>query len=202
MAKTTRTFVAIPIPQVDRREAGAAPGPAGPAGSRRAWTTTLPFHMTLAFLGDVAETDLNAVCKAVAQACRSVPRVRARLEGWEPSPAPQGRVSSGPGCGLPRHGCSRAAKGASSRPSQLGYRPDDERFTPHATLGRIRPDRRGPSPARPDRDPRRRCRTGPAARSRVGEVVTFASTLDPGRARLCPARPGPAHRGKPNAPSS
>ena len=78
--------------------------------------------------------------------------------------------------------------------TDAGYRPDDQRFTPHVTLGRIRSDRRG-------RDPLdlttilQPYLTWSAGTFRVGEVITFLHTHTR-RPRVCPARPGPAFREK------
>ena len=44
--------------------------------------------MTLAFLGDVAELDLNRVCQAVAAAAAPFPRFDLRLEGVGAFPEP------------------------------------------------------------------------------------------------------------------
>ena len=198
MPKTTRTFIAIPIPAPLGEKLTRLQSLLAPQVPAARWTTTLPFHMTLAFLGDVhrhrPERRLQGGGPGLrARSVRSSCVSRASA----PSPARQGRVSSGPGCKpsepwcLP--GCRRPGPGSLTR---VGYRPDDQRFTPHATLGRIKPDRRRPAARRPHRDPRAAIRTGPEARSRVSEVVTYASTLSPGRTRLCPARPGSPDREK------
>ena len=134
MPKTTRTFVAIPIPAPLGEKLVRLQGLLAPQVPAARWTTTLPFHMTLAFLGDVADTDLNAVCKAVAQACESVARVRAAASrAWGLSPARQDRESSGPGCGLPSPRCLQGCRRAWSRRSRrsaTGPTTSDSRPTP------------------------------------------------------------------------
>ena len=47
-----------------RARAAASRARAGVAGCR--WTTTLPFHLTLAFLGDVPNRDVDEICQVVA----------------------------------------------------------------------------------------------------------------------------------------
>src|SRR4051794_38316409 len=81
MPRTTRTFIAVPIPaplgeKLTRLQTHLAHAVAGVR-----WTTTQPFHMTLAFLGDVDEVDLNQVCNAVGEAVRPFPRFDVRIEG-------------------------------------------------------------------------------------------------------------------------
>jgi 2'-5' RNA ligase len=67
-------------------------------------------------------------------------------------------------------------KAISLNVARIGYRPDAERFTPHATLGRIKADRRGPSP--PDLTKvLSSYQTWEAGVFTVSDVTTFASTL-------------------------
>ena len=60
----------------------------------------------------------------------------------------------------------------------VGYRPEDLRFTPHVTLGRIKSDRRGQQPLDLTAilEP---YQTWSGGTFSVNEVVTFASTLTP-----------------------
>src|SRR5262245_8458674 len=88
MPRTTRTFIAIAIPaplgeKLTRLQAQLAPSVPGVR-----WTTTSPFHVTLAFLGDVDERDLNDLCKAVAEASAGIPRFEASVEGVGAFPDP------------------------------------------------------------------------------------------------------------------
>ena len=67
MRETTRTFVAIPIPdplgpQLRRGKTALAPDVPGCR-----WVEPA-LHITLAFLGDVPSRDLNELCLAVAAA--------------------------------------------------------------------------------------------------------------------------------------
>ncbi|CEF48431.1 unnamed protein product [uncultured bacterium] len=179
MPRTTRTFIAIPIPaplgeklsRLRTQLALAVPG--------ARWTATEPFHMTLAFLGDVAELDLNEVCRAVGEAAGPFPRFDLRLEGVGAFPGPaRPRVIW---AGLtaddlsPLHAMQQAVARAAAG---VGYRSDDQRFNPHITLGRIKSDRRGPSP--PDLTKAlERYRTWTGGSFTVREVVTFGSTLTP-----------------------
>ncbi len=53
--------------------------------------------MTLAFLGDVQDIDLNRVCKAVAAACEPFAPLELKPQGVGAFPAPRGRACSGSG---------------------------------------------------------------------------------------------------------
>ena len=169
-----------PHPGPARREALPAPGATCTRGPGcRDWTATEPFHMTLAFLGDVAELDLNRVCKAVAEAAAPFPRFDLRLEGVGafPGPARPRVIWAGVTADdlSPLHAVQQAVARAAA---EVGYRPDDQRFSPHITLGRVKSDRRGPGP--PDLTKTlERLRGWTGGSFTVREVVTFGSTLTP-----------------------
>src|SRR4051794_3152420 len=89
MPQTTRTFVAVPVPgKLGEKLAPlqSLPGeecPRGPSGP------PVHFHLTLAFLGDVENTDLDAVCRGVAGAAAAFGPLELRLEGLGTFPAPE-----------------------------------------------------------------------------------------------------------------
>jgi 2'-5' RNA ligase len=177
MRESTRTFIAIPVPDpVGQQLAGwqRALAPEVP-GCR--WVENQPFHLTLAFLGDVPNRDLSELCLSVAAAAEPFGRFDLRVEGLGAFPNPaRPRVvwagitadDLGPLADL-RKEIVRAA-------TQAGYRPDDPRFHPHVTLGRIRSDRGRPSDL--TEIIRREQARGAGAFPAV-EVVTYASTLGP-----------------------
>ncbi len=179
MAKTTRTFVALPVPSALGEKLTRLQSLLAPKVPAARWTATLPFHMTLAFLGDVPDNDLNTVCKAVAEATLPFSCFELLLEG----------VGAFPNLARPRvlwAGLTATdlaplldlQKSIAKKVTEAGYRPDDQRFTPHVTLGRIRSHRRGQDPLdlttilQP-------YLTWSAGTFRVGDVITFASTITP-----------------------
>jgi 2'-5' RNA ligase len=179
MAKTTRTFIALPVPaslggQLTRLQTLLAPKV--PAAR---WTSTLPFHMTLAFLGDVQDNDLNTVCKAVAAACLPFAPFELVLEsvGAFPNPA-RPRVLWAGLTATDTSPLLELQQAIVKQVSAAGYRPDDQRFTPHVTLGRIKSDRRGQDSLNLTTILQPYL-TWSAGAFRVAEVITFASTHSP-----------------------
>jgi 2'-5' RNA ligase len=179
MPRTTRTFIAVAIPaplgeKLTRLQSQLAPSVPGAR-----WTATSPFHVTLAFLGDVDDLHLNDLCTAVAGATVVIPRFEARVEGVGAFPDANrprviwaGVATADPTSWQELH---RATVHAATK---TGYRPDDQRFHPHITLGRLKSDRRGPRP--PDLTPvLERHRAWSGGSFTVGEVITFGSTLTP-----------------------
>ena len=178
MPKTTRTFVAIVIPGPQGEKLTRLQQQLAPTIPAARFSTSPPFHLTLAFLGDVADADLNAVCRAVAEACGPFPVMDLRLVARRafPSPARPRVIWAGLAAadGPPLADLHNAIGHALKR---IGYRPDD-RFTPHITLGRIRQDRQG------GRSPDltrilQPFQSWSGGSFPVSEVVTFASTLAP-----------------------
>ena len=68
MRETTRTFIAIPIPDSIGRNLVQLQTKLAPEIPDCRWTASSPWHMTLAFLGDVRNRDLNELCLAVGSA--------------------------------------------------------------------------------------------------------------------------------------
>ena len=90
MARTTRTFIALPVPSALGEKLTRLQSLLAPKVPAARWSSSPPFHMTLAFLGDVPDNDLNTVCKAVAEASLPFSPFELRLEsvGAFPNPAP------------------------------------------------------------------------------------------------------------------
>jgi 2'-5' RNA ligase len=141
------------------------------------WSSSLPFHVTLAFLGDVPDNDLNQVCKGVAEASLPFSCFELCLEGVGVFPSPaRPRVLWAGLTATEMTPLADLQKAIVKKVTAIGYRPDDQRFTPHVTLGRIRSDHRGK--VSPDLTSILQDHiTWSAGTFVVREVVTFASTL-------------------------
>src|SRR4051794_18590310 len=81
MASTTRTFIAVTVPEATGQKVLRLQMLLAPDLPGVNWSTTSPFHITLAFLGDVEATDLNLVCRATAAAAAALSPFDLRLEG-------------------------------------------------------------------------------------------------------------------------
>jgi RNA 2',3'-cyclic 3'-phosphodiesterase len=199
MRETTRTFIAIPISDPVGQELARWQREFAPEVPGCRWVESQPFHITLAFLGDVPSRDLNRLCLSVAAVVEPFVRIELKVEGLGAFPSPaRPRVvwagitadDAGPLSAL-RDAVVGAAK-------QAGYGPDDLRFHPHVTLGRMKPDRGRPCDLT---ELIRRQQARFAGTFPVVEVVTYASTIDARgpsyaplhRARLKGKKAGPAH---------
>jgi RNA 2',3'-cyclic 3'-phosphodiesterase len=132
-----RTFVAFDLDRSLRRAGRAIIQRMAPAGSLVKWVDPENLHLTLKFLGDVPETELYAVCRAVERAvgelepfrveCRGVgafPSVERPRTIWLGVEDPEGRM-------VDLQARVEQQLGALGFPSEL--RP----YVPHITLGRV-----------------------------------------------------------------
>jgi 2'-5' RNA ligase len=177
MASTTRTFIAIAVPEVLGQKLTRLQTLLAPDLPGARWTTTMPFHLTLAFLGDVDDTDLVEVCRTSAASVAKFEPFSIRLEGLGTFPSPtRPRVVwvgvTGPGLGQLETLQKEVVKAVRA----IDCPPDDDRFHAHVTLGRLKPGR-GPSP---DMDPLlKHYRTWAAGSFTVAEAVVYSSSFTP-----------------------
>ena len=193
MPRTTRTFVAIAVPDLLGAKLTRLQRLLAPEIPGARWSETPPFHLTLAFLGDVADVDLKPVCEAVAEASADFEPFELRLEGLGVFPDPaRARVAwvglTGPGLSALAELRERVARAATSTLSL----PVDCAVLPARHPGPAQG--RSAEPPRPHPPPE-------ALSDLVGGVVPrdrgrhVRLDLDPGRARLRQARDGPVAGG-------
>ncbi len=199
MRETTRTFIAIPIPEPIEKKLVRRQSELTPKVPGCKWTAGLPFHITLAFLGDVRNNDLNELCLAVAAAVEPFGRFDLQVEGLGAFPSPQKPRVIWAGVTAPNLNplldLREAVVGAATR---VGYRTDDPRFHPHVTLGRIKSDRGSVCDLTKVVERGQDWSMGSVP---VVEIVTYASTLDAGgpiyaplgRGQLKGQKTGPSH---------
>ena len=100
--------------------------------------------MTLAFLGDVPNRDLDGLCEHVASSVRFFEPLELRFLGLGafPSPVRPRVLWTGVSATAPER-LKEIREAVVAAAALGGYRVDDERFHPHVTLGRFKPGRRG-----------------------------------------------------------
>jgi 2'-5' RNA ligase len=177
MPSSSRTFIALPIPHVQRTRLGRLQGLIAPEVPNARWTEPDQFHLTLAFIGDVPDVDLNQFCRAVAGAAVAFDPFVINLQslGAFPDPGRPRVVWVGvTGPGLEVLGPLREAVATAA--VEAGYPPEDDRFHPHVTLGRIK-SKRGQEVEIARLIPH--YRSWAAGQFTVSEVIVYASTLTP-----------------------
>jgi 2'-5' RNA ligase len=177
MAETTRTFVALAVPEPLGASLVRLQQELRPQIPGCRWVSAAPFHATLAFLGDVHNRDLKEICGAVVAAARSFEPIQLELCGI--GAFPHARKPRVIWAGLTAPDLKplfelRAAVALAV--SRAGYAPDDQRFHPHVTLGRMKTEgRSGPDFS----ELLARHGRWSAGTFSIRELITFASTLSP-----------------------
>ena len=178
MASTTRTFLAVAVPEALETKLTRLQQQLAPTLVDVRWSAAPPFHVTLAFLGDVAVADLNTVCKAVVASAAGFAPFMLRLEGLGvfPNPArPRVLWTGVGGAGVETLGELHAALGETI--ARLNYRGDGRTYQPHVTLGMFKPGGGGdPSANQALNHMLGHYKTWRAGPFSVTEVVAFSST--------------------------
>lgn len=180
MAESTRTFIAVEVPEAQREELARLRDRLAPELRGAKWVARTQYHATLAFLGDVSNPDLDAILGAVGEAARAVGPLELRLAvlGAFPNPGRPRNLWVGlDGAGLTGLERLHAALGrALSNAGQASGGRND--FSPHVTLARFKT---GPGrPAAPDlRGLLPRYAGWSSEPFTIAEVVAFASELRP-----------------------
>jgi 2'-5' RNA ligase len=145
MGNCTRTFFAIEIPERLGQELERLQAELAAEVPDCRWAKTRPFHMTIAFLGDVQDRDLDRLHELVAASVRHIEPMDMRLVGLGAFPVPNRPkvLWVGASTSVPER-LEDIRESVVKATARGGYRAQDERFNPHVTLGRFKPGRRGP----------------------------------------------------------
>jgi 2'-5' RNA ligase len=174
MPATTRTFIAIALPHdqavaLDRLCQGIAPETPG-----WRWVPPGHFHITLSFLGDVADTDLDNLNRAITAAAAQIEPFELEPAGLGAFPDPRRPRTLWAGIrgpGLDARG--RLQEAVVEAANRAGHPPEDQRFHPHITLARSKASRGGLGPLIDGHQ------GWSAGLFLVREVIVFASRLGP-----------------------
>ena len=174
---SARTFVALPIPEIQRTRLGRLQSLLAPDLPDTRWVTPDHFHLTLAFLGDVPDLDLAPVCRAVGDAVKEFARLTLNLQSLGAFPDPERPRTVWVGLAGPNHaGLMDLQAAIAESVAAVGYPAEGDRFTPHLTLGRLKGGKRGEVNVVKQVA---HFRTWSAGNFEAAQVVTYASTIAP-----------------------
>jgi 2'-5' RNA ligase len=136
-----RTFIAVDPGKPIRDRLLTLQETLARTGTEVKWVEADNLHVTLLFLGEVDDREVHKVCRLVADGVQEQPGFPMTVEtvGCFPSPRRPRVVWAGVGDGA-QPLC--AMHDALEEPlTELGYRREERRYTPHITLGRVKSDR-------------------------------------------------------------
>ncbi len=172
MSRPARTFVAIKVPDDRAEKLQRLQTLIAPTLTGARWVEPDKFHVTLAFLGDVPDEDLNPICIAVAEAVKDFRPIDLAILGLGVFPDQERPRVVWAGLEGEIEAMGAIQKAIVAAVTNAGYPPDDDRFHPHITLGRLKPKRDETTDCGPLLRHHERWRGGSF---HVSEVVTFAS---------------------------
>lgn len=142
MAAPIRTFIAIELPNAHHRalsDLQAQLKRERPARYVR-WVAPENIHLTLKFLGDVDETKMPALQRAVAAACAGIAPFTLTIGGAGAFPNTRRPNVIWVGIGGEVEMAARLGKKIDDACAALGFAPEERPFSPHLTLGRVKRD--------------------------------------------------------------
>lgn len=150
MSSATRTFIALTLPEPARRAMTRLQEELSPKLPSFRWTRTDQLHLTLAFLGDVPSERLAALGEAVDAAVTPFGPLSLAITGLGAFPTPTRPSVVWVGLvGDDLDALRRLREAVALAARSAGTPPADDRFTPHVTIGRLRPGRGRPPDLRP-----------------------------------------------------
>jgi len=136
-----RLFVALELDERAKALLAECQKALGQFDSIVKWVRPEQIHLTLKFLGEVSEGQLQSICNAL-ESLAIHPPVTFTVSGlgWFGSPASPRVVWAG--VQEPTGRLESLQKACEVRLAELGFRPEDRPFSPHLTIGRVK--RSGP----------------------------------------------------------
>jgi RNA 2',3'-cyclic 3'-phosphodiesterase len=141
-ARHRRLFVALDPDEAVRAGVAAAIASlrlaAGPAGRQLRFGDPATVHLTLRFLGDVAEARVESVAAAVAAAAAESRPLSLEVRGAGAFPSPRRARVAWLGLGGDLAPLAALAAGLDRHLAPLGFAAESRPFTPHLTVARAR----------------------------------------------------------------
>lgn len=171
-----RTFIAIDIAPSIRRRLLAAADKIDQQDVKVRWTADENIHITLKFIGDVEDSELNDLCQAAVQVAEGIDPFELSVCGLLCQP-PAGRQLRMVWAGVEDSSGSLAAlhKALEDAVAELGFAREHRKFNPHLTLGRVK------FAPEPDavRESVARSAENDFGTQQCDEIVVYTSTLAP-----------------------
>ena len=143
-----------------------------PGQTRVGWERPEKLHITLKFLGPTSDDDLKRLIDGMGQIAAPALPFNAAISGTGVFPSLRNPRVIWLGITGDNGSIIRLAAEVELLTTRLGFRPDDRKYSPHLTLGRIRDPRQGRSLAAEHLD-----RDFPPVQFLVDRVVVYQSVL-------------------------
>jgi 2'-5' RNA ligase len=132
-----RSFIAIELPEPVRTALSELQNKFKECGADVRWVRPEGIHLTLKFLGDVKEQDVDSIVKLIEGTCRKYKAFNLEIAGA--GVFPNKRSPRVLWVGINGNGTFKALQNEiDDTMSSMGYEKENRKFIPHLTLGRFR----------------------------------------------------------------
>lgn len=138
MKQRVRTFVAVEMSEAVRSAAAKVIRQLGKCDATVRWVEPEKMHLTLKFLGDVNSLEIPEVCRAVEDSVGEVSGFTFDLAGVGAFPKVERPRTIWLGVTTGAEELAGLQKEIEKGLKKLGYPPENRRFSPHLTLGRVK----------------------------------------------------------------
>ena len=137
-----RAFFAIGLPPEFREEIARLQGLLKRSGAEVKWARPESVHLTLKFLGQVAEETIDPLAEMAAKKVSRIPAVTLGLSGTGVFPGPKRPRVAWVGLAGDMVVMRDLQSGIEEAAAEFGFEREKRNFSPHLTLGRIRSSKR------------------------------------------------------------
>jgi len=133
-----RAFVAVDVDERIRKQVARVQNALRPAAGHVKWVDPKLCHLTLAFLGYVAQDRMDGIARACHQAAASMPPFDLSFRGIGAFPRWRGARVLWMGVATGEAPLRALHRELEARLEPLGFEPEGRPFSPHLTLGRFK----------------------------------------------------------------
>lgn len=135
-----RCFIAIELAPELRESVWESTAPMRRAVADVKWVAHYNFHLTLKFLGETPESEIEGICRALEKAVSDIEGFDMEFEGLGVFPDVRRPRVIWVGIN-PADRLKAVQAGVERELTALGITPDDKEFHPHLTIGRVKSNR-------------------------------------------------------------
>ncbi len=133
-----RAFIAVDLPAAVRQEVGSLQSELRTSGADIKWVGVENLHLTLKFLGDIEENQVQTLTEALHPIMGTTALFALQLEGVGAFPKMTSPRVLWVGVTDGQQETVRLAQTVEQTCTQLGFPSEDKPFSPHLTIGRVR----------------------------------------------------------------
>jgi 2'-5' RNA ligase len=133
-----RTFIAVELPENIKKKIGELQAPLKKINAFVSWVKPENIHITLKFLGEVPEENINEVFSATEIALKETKKFKMNLKGMGAFPDFRRPRVIWIGAGIGGEELSNMATKIEDQMEKIGYPKENRKFSPHFTMGRVK----------------------------------------------------------------